>query len=66
MAGLSVSDPHTFDFLTKSLDFQHQALAHGVAAHAEVRRKAMAEEREAEEKKLREEAQGLHPALPPT
>lgn len=45
---ISVSDPARFQALSSSLDFQHQAWAHGLAQHAEERRKEI--EKEAMEK----------------
>jgi len=43
-----LSDPTRFHALSGSLDFEHQALAHGLAQHAEERRKEI--EKEAIEK----------------
>lgn len=43
-----MSDPTRFHALSGSLDFEHQALAHGLAQHAEERRKEI--EKEAMEK----------------
>ncbi|XP_024396720.1 importin beta-like SAD2 [Physcomitrium patens] len=48
MKAISVSDPARFQALSSSLDFQHQAWAHGLAQHAEERRKEI--EKEAMEK----------------
>jgi hypothetical protein len=45
---ISLSDPTRFHALSGSLDFEHQALAHGLAQHAEERRKEI--EKEAMEK----------------
>lgn len=42
--GMSVADPTRFQVLSQSLDFQHQAMAHGVTQHAEERRKALQKE----------------------
>ncbi|KAJ7538458.1 hypothetical protein O6H91_11G048900 [Diphasiastrum complanatum] len=39
MKAVSTSEPVAFQALTRSLDFQHQAMAHGVAQLAEERRK---------------------------
>lgn len=48
MKAISLSDPTRFHALSGSLDFEHQALAHGLAQHAEERRKEI--EKEAIEK----------------
>lgn len=42
--GMSVTDPTRFQVLSQSLDFQHQAMAHGVTQHAEERRKMLEKE----------------------
>jgi hypothetical protein len=36
--GISTADPVRFQALTRNLDFQHQAIAHGLSKHAEERR----------------------------
>ena len=54
-SAISVSDPTRFQALSGSLDFEHQALAHGLAQHAEERRKEI--EKEAMEKAA---AGGVH------
>jgi hypothetical protein len=48
MTAISASDPARFQALSGSLDFQHQAMVHGLAQHAEERRKEI--EKEAVEK----------------
>jgi hypothetical protein len=48
MKAMSISDPARFQALSGSLDFQQQAWAHGLAQHAEERRKEI--EKEAMEK----------------
>ena len=42
--GISAADPARFQALTHSLDFQHQAMAHGLSQHAEERRKTLEKE----------------------
>ncbi|XP_050214915.1 importin beta-like SAD2 isoform X2 [Mercurialis annua] len=42
---LQASDPLRFQTLTQALDFHHQALANGVAQHAEIRRVEIEKER---------------------
>lgn len=42
--GMSSTDPARFQALSGSLDFQHQAMAHGLAQHAEERRKEIENE----------------------
>lgn len=42
---MQASDPPRFQNLTQTLDFRHQALAHGVAQHAEQRRVEIEKER---------------------
>lgn len=41
---ISVADPQRFQVLTSTFDFQHQAMAHAVATHAEEQRKKANEE----------------------
>ncbi|MCO5557894.1 hypothetical protein L7F22_011466 [Adiantum nelumboides] len=41
LKGMSLADPSRFHALSQSLDFQHQAMAHGVTQHAEERRKEL-------------------------
>ncbi|EFJ12043.1 hypothetical protein SELMODRAFT_158348 [Selaginella moellendorffii] len=41
---ISACDPARFQALSRSLDFQHQAMAHGVEQYAEVRRKEIEKE----------------------
>ena len=42
--GISTVDPVRFQALTHNLDFQHQAMAHGLSQHAEERRKTLEKE----------------------
>lgn len=42
---MQASDPVRFQNLTQTLDFHHQALANGVAQHAEQRRAEIEKER---------------------
>jgi hypothetical protein len=44
MKAISASDPARFQALSGSLDFQHQAWVHGLAQHAEERRKEIEKE----------------------
>ncbi|CAM6037581.1 unnamed protein product [Sphagnum compactum] len=44
MKAMSSADPARFQALSGSLDFQHQAMAHGLAQHAEERRKEIENE----------------------
>jgi hypothetical protein len=43
-SGMSGSDHARFQALSGCLDFQHQAMAHGLAQHAEERRKEIEKE----------------------
>lgn len=43
-AAMSSSDNARFQALSGCLDFQHQAMAHGLAQHAEERRKEIEKE----------------------
>eukprot|EP00850_Spirogloea_muscicola_P016520 SM000134S26963 [mRNA] locus=s134:343998:351525:+ [translate_table: standard] len=45
MKTMSATDPQRFQMLTGGLDFQHQAMAHGLAQHAEDRRQEIEKEK---------------------
>eukprot|EP00897_Mesotaenium_endlicherianum_P004566 jgi/Mesen1/4137/ME000218S03251 len=62
MKHMSAQQPEVFGALTGGLDFQHQAMAHGVAQHAEERRQVL--EKEAAEKAAAAAAGGGGAATP--
>lgn len=41
---ISTRDPRRFQFLSGSLDFHHQAIAHAISLHADERRKELEKE----------------------